>query len=128
MKKLLPIIIVAIFLLSGCVEMKPPGNWSKGSDNRLILQDWAFFYFPEGINKGSVVGPIFPYNNSLEVCKKTAQEKYPEKDYFCGTECIFVWDGMTIEHCKKGVVGIYSKGEYKFIINPKIQGLHITVD
>ena len=127
MKIILTILALTTFLLAGCVDMRLPGNWTKGEDDRLVLQDWALFFFPDGMNKGAVAGPDFPHT-SLEICKKVAKTKYPNKDYFCGTQCIFVWDGMSINHCKEGVAAICSAGECEYYTNPKIQGLHVSID
>lgn len=126
MKKI--ILFLFLFLLVGCanVEYETRGD-------RLIMKHWKLTYFPKGFDGG--IESYYPQYPTLSECKnqgnKLIQEKLnenPEADYFCGTDCEVVKDGIEPRHCEKGVAAKCSNAKCEYINNPKIERDLIIVE
>lgn len=122
------ILVCFLFLLSGCANAE-----YETRGDRLIMKFWKLTYFSKGFDGG--VESYYPQYPTLNECKnqgsKLLQEKIaenPDADYFCGTNCIVVKDGIEPRHCDKGVAAKCSNGKCEFITNPKIQHGSIIVD
>lgn len=121
MKKIL-IVVSVIFFLSGC------GAYEKRGD-RLILKDWKLTYFPKGFTGGEEM--YYPEYPTLEECKNAGLniiKENKEADFFCGTNCILVKDGIEPRHCENGVAAKCSNGICQYIENPETDSGSINVD
>jgi len=113
MKKIL--VLIAILLISGCTS-----DVYEKHGERLILKHWKLTYFPDGIDKGTET--YYPEYSTLEKCKNAGLEKikgeiteHPDADFFCGTNCIVVKDGVEPRHCENGVVAKCSDGKCEYL-------------
>ena len=117
--------MITFLLISGCA-------YEKRGD-RLILTDWKLTYFPNGINGGTEV--YYSEYPTLDQCKNAGIEKikenlteYPDADFFCGTNCTLVKDGIEPRHCDNGVAATCSNAECEYIENPEIRHGSIIID